>query len=166
MPAHTCTIDFADPHDSTAPRWQHRFAAPRQLLIATQLAEVRAVLAAVQAAAEQGAWCVGALRYEAAAAFDAALQTHAGDAPLAWFAVYDAPQPQPQPQPPSLSACAADAASAPTLHWHTLPERAAFDAALASIHQSIAAGDYYQVNYTAQTEASVEGHGAVAADTF
>ena len=165
MPAHTCTIDFADPHDSTAPRWQHRFAAPRQLLIATQLAEVRAVLAAVQAAAEQGAWCVGALRYEAAAAFDAALQTHAGDAPLAWFAVYDAPQPQPQPQPPSLSACAADAASAPTLHWHTLPERAAFDAALASIHQSIAAGDYYQVNYTAQTEASVEGHGAVAADT-
>ena len=83
MPAHTCTIDFADPHDSTAPRWQHRFAAPRQLLIATQLAEVRAVLAAVQAAAEQGAWCVGALRYEAAAAFDAALQTHTGDGPLA-----------------------------------------------------------------------------------
>lgn len=156
-----CTIDFADPHDSAAPRLCHTFAAPRQLLIATQRAEVRAVLAAVQAAAEQGAWCVGALRYEAAAAFDAALQTHTADGPLAWFAVYDAPQ----PQPPSLSACAADAASAPTLHWHTLPERAAFDAALAQIHQSIAAGDYYQVNYTAQTQASVEGTGAVAADT-
>ena len=146
----TCTIDFADPRDSTAPRLQQRFAAPRQLLIATAPDQVRPVLAAVQAAAEQGAWCVGALSYEAASAFDAAFCTHAADGPLAWFAVYDAPQ----------SGAAQEGAEtvpvAPTLHWHTLPERAPFDAALAQIHQSIAAGEYYQVNYTAQALASVE----------
>ncbi|WP_037472320.1 chorismate-binding protein [Simplicispira psychrophila] len=145
------TIDFADPHHRTAPRLRHTFTAPRQLLIATQPNQVRAVLAAVQAAAEQGAWCVGALSYEAASAFDPALRTHPADGPLAWFAVYDAPQP--------WAACAADTMHAPTLHWHTLPERTAFDAAVANIHHSIAAGEYYQVNYTAQTEASVQDGG-------
>ena len=49
---HTATIDFADPHDSAAPRLRQRFTAPRELLIAHQPSEVRAVLAAVQAAAE------------------------------------------------------------------------------------------------------------------
>lgn len=155
----TCTIDFADPHDSAAPRLRHSFGVPRQWLIATAPGQVRAVLAAVQAAAEQGAWCVGALSYEAASAFDPALRTHAADGPLAWFAVYGAPESAPVP-----SAAMAPAA-APTLHWHTLPERATFDAALAQIHQSIAAGEYYQVNYTAQTQASVEASGTGAADT-
>jgi para-aminobenzoate synthetase/4-amino-4-deoxychorismate lyase len=152
------TIDFADPHDSAAPRLRYTFTAPRQLLIATQAGEVRAVLAAVQAAAEQGAWCVGALSYEAASAFDAALRTHPADGPLAWFAVYDAPQP--------WSADGAEVTHAPTLHWHSLPERATFDAAVANIQQSIAAGEYYQVNYTAQTEASIEGGGPHAASAL
>ena len=146
--AATASIDFADPRDSAAPRLRHHFTAPRELLIATQPSEVRTVLAAVQAAAEQGAWCVGALSYEAASAFDPAFRTHPADGPLAWFAVYDAPQP--------WSADSADTTNAPTLHWHTLPERATFDAALSHIHQSIAAGEFYQVNYTAQTEAHVE----------
>ena len=91
---HTCTIDFADPHDRTAPRLRQHFAAPRQLLIATQLSEVRPVLAAVQAAAAQGAWCIGTVAYEAASAFDPALRTHPAAGPLAWFAVYGAPQPE------------------------------------------------------------------------
>jgi para-aminobenzoate synthetase/4-amino-4-deoxychorismate lyase len=50
---------------------------------------VQAVLDAVHAAAEAGHWCVGHVRYEAAPAFDAALQTHAADGPLVWFAVHD-----------------------------------------------------------------------------
>ena len=155
---HTSTIDFADPHDNAAPRLRHHFTAPRELLIATQPSEVRAVLAAVQAAAEQGAWCVGALSYEAASAFDAALRTHPADGPLAWFAVYDSPQPW------SVGS-AETPISAPTLHWHQLAERATFDAALNQLQQSIAAGEFYQVNYTAQTEARVEGGGARATDT-
>ena len=156
---HRCTLDFADPRDSTAPRLRHTFTAPRQLLMATQPSEVHRVLAAVQAAAEQGAWCVGALSYEAASAFDPAFCTHAADSPLAWFAVYDAPQPW------SVGSAETPTTTAPTLHWHQLPERATFDAALNQLHQSIAAGEFYQVNYTAQTEASVESGGATAIDT-
>ncbi len=44
---------------------------------------------AVEAHAKAGRWCVGYVRYEAASAFDAALQTHPADGPLAWFAVFD-----------------------------------------------------------------------------
>lgn len=148
-------IDFADPHDPGAPRLRHAFGVPRAVLVARKPAQVRAVLDAVQAAAAGGAWCIGALRYEAAPAFDAALQTHPADGPLAWFAIHDAALPWPGAEPPPQDA--------PTLHWHTLPGRAQFDAALATIHQAIARGEYYQVNYTAQTVASVQGGGAQSA---
>jgi para-aminobenzoate synthetase / 4-amino-4-deoxychorismate lyase len=52
-------IDFADPHDSAAPRLRYAFSAPRAVLVAHELAEVRPLLDAVQAAAAQGRWCVG-----------------------------------------------------------------------------------------------------------
>ena len=146
----TACIDFTDPQDGAAPRLRGAFGAPRQVLVAQAPGEVRAVLEAVQAAAQQGAWCVGGLRYEAAPAFDAALRTHPADGPLAWFAVHDAPQPWPAPPPP---------ADAPVLQWHTLPERVAFDAALATIHQDIASGAYYQVNHTAPLRATLQGGG-------
>ena len=138
----TSLIDFVDPHDSTAPRLRHAFGTPRQRLVAHRPQDVRAVLEAVQAAAEQGAWCVGGLRYEAAPTFDAALQTHPADGPLAWFAIYDEALPW-----PALSALVSEE---PTLHWHTLPGRAHFDAAFAALQQAIANGEFYQVNLTAQ----------------
>ena len=149
-------IDFSDPHDRAAPRLRHAFGRPREVLVARQPHEVRALLDAVQAAAEQGAWVLGALRYEAASAFDAALQTHAADGPLAWFAVYD----EALPWPDDSGAAPQDE---PTLHWHSLPERAPFDAAFAALQQSIANGEFYQVNLTAQMRASVQGGGAQTA---
>ena len=132
-------LDFAHPHDRMAPRLRHAFAAPRQVLQADRLCDVRPVLDAVHAAAQQGRWCVGQVRYEAAAAFDAALQTHAADGPLAWFGVYDAPLPWPEQAP----------ANGAQVAWHSALERPEFDAAVARIQQAIAAGELYQVNYTA-----------------
>jgi para-aminobenzoate synthetase/4-amino-4-deoxychorismate lyase len=66
------------------------------VLAAHRLEDVRAVLHAVQAAAQQGAWCVGYLRYEAAPAFDAAFTVHPAEGPLAWFGVHDQALPWPQ----------------------------------------------------------------------
>ena len=144
---HSCRIDFTQPLTAGATRMRHRFEAPREVLVAHALHEVRGVLDAVFAAAQQGRWCVGHVRYEAAPAFDAALQTHAADGPLAWFAVYDAPQPG-----------ADDAAAAPAqVVWNDSPEREAFDAALAQIQQAIAAGELYQVNYTAPFRGTLQG---------
>ena len=145
---HSCRIDFTQPLTAGATRLRHRFEAPREVLVAHALHEVRSVLDAVFAAAQQGRWCVGHVRYEAAPAFDAALQTHAADGPLAWFAVYDAPQPGADD--------ATDAATAQVV-WSDSPEREAFDAALAQIQQAIAAGELYQVNYTAPFRGTLQG---------
>jgi para-aminobenzoate synthetase/4-amino-4-deoxychorismate lyase len=136
----TARIDFTDPRDRTAPRLRHAFGTPRTVLIAHQLDQVRPVLDAVQAAAQEGRWCVGYLRYEAAPAFDAALTTHPADGPLAWFAVHD----QALPWPPS------DTAESVQVQWQPALSRPAFDAALATLQQAIAEGEYYQVNFTAR----------------
>ncbi len=140
-------IDFTQPLAPGAPRLRHAFGTPREVLAAHALHEVRGVLDAVHAAAEQGRWCVGLVRYEAAAAFDAALRTHAADGPLAWFAVYDAPLPwsAPDAEPPAQVA------------WTDSPDRATFDAALAQIQQAIAAGELYQVNHTAPLHGMLQG---------
>ena len=149
-------IDFSDPRSRTAPRLRHAFGAPRRTLVARAFDEVRPVLDAAEAAARGGAWCLGYLRYEAAGAFDAALVTHPADGPLAWFGVFDGPLPWPDD-------AAALAADAPTVHWHTQPERGAFDAALAVLHDAIGRGEFYQVNYTAQRAGTLAGEGGPAA---
>ena len=135
-------IDFSNPYDSAAPRLRHAFGTPRAVLVAHELAEVRSVFDAVQAAALQGRWCVGYLRYEAAPAFDAALAVQPPDGPLAWFAVYDEALPWPEDQ---------NAGTATTqVQWRETCPRPAFDAAMHHIQRAIAAGELYQVNFTAQ----------------
>ena len=148
--AETARIDFAQPLDAAAPRLRCAFGAPRQVLVAQQVDAVRAVLDAVHAAAQRGHWCVGYVRYEAAPAFDAALQTHAADGPLAWFAVHDAPQPWP----------AEAAQEAARVEWHSGLERGTFDTALGRIQQAIGAGELYQVNYTAPLTGALQGSAA------
>ena len=138
-------IDFPNPHDGSAARLRHGFGPPLRSLAAHGLDEVRGVLDAVQQAAEAGQWCLGWVRYEAAPAFDAAYAdaVHAplpGE-PLAWFAVFDGPQ----PWPPALE----PAAPGPQAQWQPGLARADFNAAIARIHAAIAAGDCYQINYTA-----------------
>ncbi|MCX7258434.1 MAG: chorismate-binding protein, partial [Polaromonas sp.] len=157
-------IDFSDPQDSAAPRLRHAFGAPRSVLVAHELAQVGPLLDAVQAAAQQGFWCVGYLRYEAAPAFDSALAVQAPDGPLAWFAVYDEALPWPQDgaesatAAPVLDALAVvvptiaiekSAASAVQAQWQESCPRPAFDAAMAHIQRAIADGELYQVNFTA-----------------
>lgn len=139
-------IDFANPHQPQGPRLRHAFGAPRQVLVAHQLDAVRAVLDAVQHAAEQGAWCVGYVRYEAAPAFDTALTVHASEGPLIWFGVYDVALPWPQ---------SAEVGSEVEVAWQSGLPRAEFDYALTRIHADIAAGAYYQVNLTAPMQGRI-----------
>jgi len=151
----TAKIDFSDPHAGPdAPRLRHAFGMPQQVFMAHTWAEVPAVLDSVQAAAAAGAWCLGYLRYEAAAAFDTALHTYPPDGPLAWFALYDQALPWPDN---------AETPPAPCLHWQPALTRSAFDTALHQIQQAIANGEYYQVNYTAPLLAVVEDGSPTAA---
>ncbi|BCO26825.1 isochorismate synthase MenF [Rhodoferax lithotrophicus] len=132
-------IDFCDPHGGGS-TLRCAFDAPLQTLVAQTLAEVKPLLDQVSALSQQGFWCVGYLRYEAAPAFDAALAVHQADGPLAWFGVY----PQALPWPDETSAQETTQVS-----WRNTLSRADFEAHMAHIHQAIAAGEFYQVNYTA-----------------
>jgi para-aminobenzoate synthetase/4-amino-4-deoxychorismate lyase len=145
-------IDFTDPRQAEGPRLRQAFGAPREVLVAQRPEEVCAVLDAAQAAARRGAWCVGYLRYEAACAFDAALAVHPAEGPLAWFAVHDTALPWPQPTQEA----------SPQLQWQEAMARPAFDAALAELQRAIAAGEYYQVNFTAQMRGLLDGEAGSA----
>ena len=126
--------------------WQ---APPARWLRAKRRDEVRSVIAQAEAAARAGAWVLGGLRYEAAAAFDTALTTHESAAPLAEFAVYDLP-PEPWPEAPP--------AHTGPLGWQQQGPDA--NAAIERIRDYIRAGDCYQVNLTAQLRAAAGTLGA------
>jgi len=139
-------LDFADPQDPAGPRTRHAFSQPQQVLQARALSEVAPLLLAAEAAAQAGRWVVGYLRYEAAPAFDAALQVHSApppmSGPLAWFAVFDQPRPWPAPDEGEALPARVD--------WLPLDQAADFERPFAQLQQQIAAGDFYQVNLTAQ----------------
>jgi len=116
---------------------------PARWLRAARLDEVQATIAEAEAAARAGAWVLGGLRYEAAAAFDKALVTHEAVVPLAEFAVYEqVPEPWPE-QPPAHTGF---------LGWHDPQPEA--NAAIERIRDYIRAGDCYQVNLTTRLRAA------------
>nr|WP_315465021.1 aminodeoxychorismate synthase component I [uncultured Rhodoferax sp.] len=148
-------LEFGDPSHPNQAAVRLAFGEPQQVLAARTLDEVRPVLEQVDALSRQGLWCVGYVRYEAAPAFDAALQVHAAEGPLLWFGVHAQPLADadvPQPTGPE-----------PYVPWTPRIRREAFDANMARIHEAIAAGDFYQLNYTAQLEAPFAGGAAPTA---
>lgn len=147
MPHPHALIDFANPRQPAGTAVPLAFGEPDQVLVAHAVHEVAAVLAQVDALSRQGHWCVGYVRYEAAPAFDAALQVHAADGPLVWFGGHRQPLPE----------YTAEDLPEPTVHWNTGVDRAVFDQNMAEIHRAIAAGELYQVNYTAPLQAQFSG---------
>ena len=152
-------IDFTQPRAAGNLRLRGRWGAPARVLVAHHIDEVKPVLEAVHAAAEAGHWCVGHVRYEAAPAFDAALQVHAADGPLVWFEVHDG---APFAWPSAEAAGPAEARAT----WLPTLARPDFDAAIARIHQAIGDGELYQVNYTAPWMGTVTGEGAALFDAL
>ena len=141
LPAMQTLIDFsnADSDPARAAPLRCAFGEPRQTLVALELAQVRPILEAVDALSKQGYWCVGYVSYEAGAAFDPAFEVHEVRGPLVWFGVHDAPLAWPETDP-------GDEAH---VQWHEGLTRPEFDEGMCAIHQAIAAGELYQLNYTA-----------------
>ena len=129
-----------------------RFFGLEASVHAEDLGEVTAVMQAAEEAVRRGLHAVGFLCYEAAPAFDPALACGPRDPllPLAWFGVYG--------QRREISA----ADGPPSLEYRLgpwEPERSPRDhaGAVGRIHEYIAAGDTYQVNYTFPLCADFEG---------
>jgi para-aminobenzoate synthetase / 4-amino-4-deoxychorismate lyase len=118
------------------------FAGLHQVLRADSLAEVAPVFAALEAAVAAGYHAAGFVAYEAAAAFNPELPVSAPPGvPLLWFAIFSERREEvatPVLSPSRLTLAARS----------TTPDAAGYATAIAAIHDAIARGETYQVNYT------------------
>jgi para-aminobenzoate synthetase / 4-amino-4-deoxychorismate lyase len=123
--------------------WLH-FREPYRLIEAKRPEEVLPALRELEQLTQINNWyAAGFLSYEAAAAFDPALQTRASARanpfPYLWFGLYPHPHTVSLPKPGD-----------PTqeLNWLPTIDEASYHAAVEKIKQHIAEGRTYQVNYT------------------
>jgi para-aminobenzoate synthetase/4-amino-4-deoxychorismate lyase len=137
MPSPSALIDFSGPHADLRPI-RLAFGRPQEELVARNFGEVLPVLEAVEERGRRGYWCVGYLRYEAAAAFDEKFAVHTPDASLAYFSIHQAPVPWPD--------MAHDINQ--SLRWERAPNHDEFDRHISTIRDAIESGEVYQVNYT------------------
>ncbi len=137
-------FDFAD---ATGQPQALEFRQPLAVYQATTIAEVLPTIQAAQAAAQAGAYVIGYLSYEAAAAFDSALECYPPAAlPLVWFAAFAEPQVvEPTTQAYSLTS------------WQPTISCAQYRQAIDQIHAAIGRGETYQVNYTLRLRADFNG---------
>jgi len=138
-------------HDAHNKRWLN-FREPLEVLEAWQLAEVVPLLRWAEEATRQGRWVAGFLAYEAAPAFDAALDAHTpGHFPLAWFGVYKEPTVGADDHPPL------NASPLPKIDWQAALTEAEYAHAITHIKEHIARGQTYQVNFTYRLRAEFNG---------
>ncbi len=121
-------------------RWLH-FHRPHRIVEATRLSEVMPALRDVERAVEANGWhAAGFISYEAAPAFDTALDVRRDEGfPYVWFGLYPPPDVIPLPPP--------GAGSVPG-EWQPTVTRKEYDDAIARVKDDIARGMTYQVNYT------------------
>ncbi len=120
------------------------FTHPQEILQTQQLTEVLPALRYLETQVEKnGLHAVGFLSYEAAPAFDPALQAlPAPGFPLLWFGLYPPPASVSLPAlPPNLL----------NLRWKPDTSRRAYQNAIREVKKQIASGNTYQVNYTLVT---------------
>ena len=125
------------------------FRDPVRVIEARSLAEVRPALRAVQAAADAGFYAAGYVAYEAAPAFDPALQVNAppSSLPLLWFGVFS--------EPAALGE--QTAGECHVSEWEADSDFGRYKEALHDIREAIAAGEVYQVNHTFRLRARLQG---------
>ncbi len=145
-------LQHADSASGT--RWLF-FSRPLTTLVAERQADVVPVLAEVEKHTRAGRWVAGFLTYEAAPALDPALASYGkGWLPLVWWGVFEAPQ-EVRLSATGVRTAGIEAAEieARDIDWQPALPQDHYREALRQIHEHIAAGDTYQVNYTFPLEA-------------
>ena len=134
-------------------RWLS-FEAPRRTIVADELRDVPAAMAAAEQAVADGSWVVGMVSYDAGPAFDEAIRAaRLRRCPLVSFGVFDAPRP---------AAGGLDGRPTVTGGYHVGPwvpnrSRPAHLTAIRTIRELIAAGETYQVNHTLRLRSPFRG---------
>ena len=132
-------------------RWLY-FRDPVETLTVHTHAEVRPTLEKIARAVEShGLYAAGFLAYEAAPAFDSALQVRSPSAlPLLWFGLYPPPDTLPPPGPGNPAAYGLG-------DWRPSVTLDEYRQAFNSVKTHIARGETYQVNYSYRLHADFTG---------
>jgi len=144
-----CLIDFPCEDGQRLQGW---LVEPRAVLVARRHDDIISLLQAIDTHTQQGRWVVGMMAYEAASAFDPAMPrlSPLPDVPLAAFAVFDDSHFQSASFRRPLLAFTCTP-------WRGDTSLAAFNAAIAAIRDDIAAGSYYQTNFTTRLTSDFSG---------
>jgi para-aminobenzoate synthetase / 4-amino-4-deoxychorismate lyase len=148
-------------HCPSEKRWL-RFARPLEIVSARSPAEVMPALRHIEAQAlTRRLYAAGYLAYEAAPAFDTALQVRSSSPalPLAWFGLYEQAEPIELPEPDTGPTAWRSAGRPMDLieRWRPTVTREEYERAIHAIKDHIAAGRTYQVNYTYRLRAPFGG---------
>ena len=132
--------DFAVLYNPDQGCWL-RFERPLEIVEIHEEAAVIPALQEIERRVEtEGLYAAGMISYEAAPAFDPALQTVAkDDFPLLRFGLFNTPEEMPLPAAPNNPAA---------LKWQAELDADRFESSVARIREAIAGGETYQVNYT------------------
>jgi len=132
-----------DPTSKESQWWW--FEEPNEVLSVESTEEIISALTRIEEAADQGAYAVGYLTYEASPAFDRALTTRGeSPLPLLWFGLFDRPKIIGEEEALSGVDPAADLA----LDWSTSVTMDEHADAIGVVREAIAEGSTYQVNLT------------------
>lgn len=127
------------------------FKDPLRVLQTTRLEEVAGILDELNTAAQQGYYSAGFVSYEAAPAFDPAMEVRpAADFPLVWFGIFG------EPERPDLQ-LEAVAENYHVSSWNMAGSPETYREGIKKIKQAIEEGDTYQVNYTERLHADFSG---------
>jgi para-aminobenzoate synthetase/4-amino-4-deoxychorismate lyase len=130
--------------------WNASFADPLDQRAVYALDEVIPLLRSAEAAARDGFWVAVALSYEAAPAFDPALEVkQPSEFPLAWIGVFERTSLTESSRVPEHSF--------PVSEWNPQMSRRDYQRAIHAIKDYIERGDTYQVNFTFPLRGSLVG---------
>lgn len=125
------------------------FTHPVQIIQAYQKEEVLPAMSQIEEGVKKGFYAAGYIAYEAAPAFDPALMTHPGkEWPLLWFALF---------REPGKNVPVFDRGEYRLGEWKPSVSRLEYGECIEKIHQAIARGETYQVNYTLRLRAPFQG---------
>ncbi len=129
------------------------FSNPHHLISTDSIEGVRAALQEVERLINTNNWhAAGFISYEAAPAFDSALNVkNADNFPLLWFGLY------PEPQAITTLESFREFSGLPVLDWQAGITRESYITAIEKVKDFIAQGKTYQVNYTMRLDANFKG---------
>ncbi|MCA1012755.1 aminodeoxychorismate synthase component I [Halobacillus halophilus] len=143
----TLLFEFSDRYGDKSPK---RFADPERIVSAETIEQVEQAFFEVEQALQQGYYAAGFVSYEAAPAFDEALQVHPdSEWPLVWFGIFNEPV---------SSGLSSHSESFQVSDWLMEGDYSQYKEGISEIKKAIKRGETYQVNYTTRLKADFSGN--------